>query len=638
MDILWGEGGFTAMPYQPREMNLADYNAYGGSMPAFLDYSGCAWWEYVWYCSPMDAGNYDLVRNYLDYTVGPVMTDPWKTQGQTVLHNAPQNVPYNALVDHQRYGGYLSSLSLLLSTLRQDSHPGSAQQHEVIHATTSGRLLHEASTVFCTDTSEALILGTEVPQYVFDGEPTHTGSFGKPDFATANSSNNRRDLVSVVQAIPDYINGLGGACAWDHYMRTNRLRTWYDTDAWFGWVGDSLVLSYGGITQINHSNGQYSKIHFNVDYTWHFELRVLDYAVAPLYGTWRTERALQAGTVTREQSNAFIKANYTPSGTGWWSNRNYTLTLPLGVAVVSKLAGDQPQDQAVSAFTAMASSLDQYLEHRSKTYFNAAVRSSSEAVDEFRSFMATNYLESLTEIRELLALFPDLEPIERFLEIIPAGKYLEAGFRLVDFAARTYLLAKFGLLPFITDIEQFATKYDRIAAILQQRLGSGHDARGKFSYTFEPDTALKDFQLVCRSKVRIRIPPGSVSASLLPLSVAGLEPSLAQLWDIVPFSFAIDWFTNLGDKLELVDNAVFMSTAIVDYTVHSYTMYRDLTDDDLVGTGLTTQGLCQYKHYWRTTSRYNPNVMRNYTYDWWADGSVPADLAGSLVWVLIRPD
>jgi hypothetical protein len=49
--------------------------------------------------------------------------------------------------------------------------------------------------------------------------------------------------------------------------------------------------------------------------------------------------------------------------------------------------------------------------------------------------------------------------------------------------------------------------------------------------------------------------------------------NLANLWDVIPFSFMIDWFTNLGDFLGRLDNQIGINAAHYEFDV-SITSYR----------------------------------------------------------------
>lgn len=73
----------------------------------------------------------------------------------------------------------------------------------------------------------------------------------------------------------------------------------------------------------------------------------------------------------------------------------------------------------------------------------------------------------------------------------------------------------------------------------------------------------------------------------------GLNPSLYNLWDLVPFSFIADWFVPIGDNLERLQNMMWTST--MPYDVQCLASQKDT---------VTVDGLeyCVYTRY-----RYSPS-------------------------------
>jgi hypothetical protein len=66
---------------------------------------------------------------------------------------------------------------------------------------------------------------------------------------------------------------------------------------------------------------------------------------------------------------------------------------------------------------------------------------------------------------------------------------------------------------------------------------------------------------------------------LIPARLLGIMPSIASSWDVMKFSFLVDWIANVGDKAHVLDNHVFalfcrisgsVSTISVDIPIHSH--------------------------------------------------------------------
>lgn len=58
---------------------------------------------------------------------------------------------------------------------------------------------------------------------------------------------------------------------------------------------------------------------------------------------------------------------------------------------------------------------------------------------------------------------------------------------------------------------------------------------------------------------------------------SGLFPSLSNAWDLVPFSFVVDWFTNAGNYLDAIDANTYWSLHVVPCVVYSQKQtFRDV--------------------------------------------------------------
>lgn len=67
--------------------------------------------------------------------------------------------------------------------------------------------------------------------------------------------------------------------------------------------------------------------------------------------------------------------------------------------------------------------------------------------------------------------------------------------------------------------------------------------------TYRDGLSLRGTDITC--KVNFKNPEIAQLRSLFDrLSAAGLAPDLYNLWDLVPYSFIVDWFTDIGDCLE----------------------------------------------------------------------------------------
>jgi len=49
----------------------------------------------------------------------------------------------------------------------------------------------------------------------------------------------------------------------------------------------------------------------------------------------------------------------------------------------------------------------------------------------------------------------------------------------------------------------------------------------------------------------------------------GLHPGLSQGWDLIPFSFVVDWFCSIGPNLDLVDDCLYKNRYGLEYILYS---------------------------------------------------------------------
>ncbi len=141
----------------------------------------------------------------------------------------------------------------------------------------------------------------------------------------------------------------------------------------------------------------------------------------------------------------------------------------------------------------------------------------------------------------------------------------------VHSAANLYLASHYGLRLTIQDTEAIAKAIDRIDAdALTQTVSAagsvtvslpGHP--GKSALCTRRLTAVVD-SLSAQQKPVVATANDAVDAFVAYLARIGYEadviPSLANLWDFIPYSFVVDWFLPIGDALEAAETRNYLST------------------------------------------------------------------------------
>jgi uncharacterized protein Usg len=265
-----------------------------------------------------------------------------------------------------------------------------------------------------------------------------------------------------------------------------------------------------------------------------------------------------------------------------------------------------------------------YISNNFEKLTGAAMVSTTDAVDGFNRVMENSILEDMADLLDISYI--DVSVGTDFLQLILSNYGLNGLLRIVDIAADTFLLIKFGLEPNIRDVQQFAQHWDEL---VNQRVVTGGTLYGKATHTFELNGI--PVTMVTRSEIRYQIPKGHWLITMFALKRFGIDPTLSNLYDFVPFGFAADWFLKIGDRLSYIDSSLFLAMGLVEYYVHSFSVYVDI--NDVPGF----EGIGQLTYYRREVSKFLPwgNPQTNNFFDWFGGTSVPNAIAAALLWNLL---
>jgi hypothetical protein len=206
--------------------------------------------------------------------------------------------------------------------------------------------------------------------------------------------------------------------------------------------------------------------------------------------------------------------------------------------------------------------------------------SSQDAIEEHFAFFESNHVEAIAELSEVLAPVDTVKLIRALPSKAVNGKTVVA-LALVNILADATLTYNLGIAPTISDAKDIAGN----AETFRSRVTSGavfkaNTLHGKYSCEVPAELigGLEGAYVVVRSTVRMKPMVDSLLPSVLPLKALGLLPSLSSLWDLFPGSFILDWWTDTGTALDIVDNTVIMLAMEVDYCVHSIKVMYPLPD------------------------------------------------------------
>jgi hypothetical protein len=268
--------------------------------------------------------------------------------------------------------------------------------------------------------------------------------------------------------------------------------------------------------------------------------------------------------------------------------------------------------------------------------------SSKDAIDTHLARLETNNLENLSALSEVSDL---IEPVKGFISLVKEirqGDVLGTLLAALDLLTSAKLVYEYGISPTRADAEEIATKalpiFNRVRSF---NYFQDQTLYGKFSYDIPNDfiPGFPECHLTARSKIVGHLDPNSYLAALLPVRSFGLLPSLSAMWDLVPWSFAVDWFANIGDRLSDVDTSAEMLAFNIKYSTHTIMVEHGFEEQILRDNGvypLSSSDDIKLTYYVRSVMQRIPSLTYS-KLDFREANGVPDWLtAFSLVFKLFR--
>jgi hypothetical protein len=189
-----------------------------------------------------------------------------------------------------------------------------------------------------------------------------------------------------------------------------------------------------------------------------------------------------------------------------------------------------------------------------------------------------------------------IRDLRRPSQLIPKLRNL----RKLKGLANNFLVVKYGILPTFSDIEEIIGAFKRLAPYVDS---NGFDT---FSAGFIDTLVVGELHHTLEQHIKLAIrSEDSVLISLIArLDTMGTLPTFENLWDLIPYSFVIDWFIDVGEYLERVDSNLRLSRFDVQYATMSR---RTTISGYLPGTvNAPVTGSVNWVHYHRWVSDQCP--------------------------------
>jgi len=183
---------------------------------------------------------------------------------------------------------------------------------------------------------------------------------------------------------------------------------------------------------------------------------------------------------------------------------------------------------------------------------------------------AVNLANCLGEYRQTAALFHDFAKI-----VTSRGKsllrkhpvHLRNKYGRYDYtksAAEAYLQWQYGIKPLALDlgtaVAEMTTKISKplyLEGVMRQRkvIDQGGFVSPSSSVLAVKADIQRKYEVHHRVQYRAYLNQGDVATSL---AKHGLFNPAALAWELTPFSFVVDWWTNIGDVLQSLDNLILL--------------------------------------------------------------------------------
>lgn len=165
--------------------------------------------------------------------------------------------------------------------------------------------------------------------------------------------------------------------------------------------------------------------------------------------------------------------------------------------------------------------------------------------------------------------------------------------------ANNLLTVEYGILPTVSDVKDIVGAMKSIVPYVD-RNGFDTYSASRFAYANGGTTT---YALEQHLKLAIGSEDNALEGLVTSLENIGVFPSLENIWDLVPYSFVVDWLIGVGDFLERVDTRLRLTRFNIKYVTMSY---KKIATSRLGSTSVPLAGEVSLVHYHRWVSDQCP--------------------------------
>lgn len=304
----------------------------------------------------------------------------------------------------------------------------------------------------------------------------------------------------------------------------------------------------------------------------------------------------------------YCKIRHTSQGySDWTSGHGFNFTDP-NLSGPDIIAAMHHYSTARGESSLISQNVRKYRPRTTYTYSPTAIRSTLDAYaieleDSYKLFPLpdSDYgciaMEAANKVnKNQVNMFAFLRDMRHPTEMIPKLKNM---LKLKDWSDR-YLTVNYGILPTVSDIQAIVRAFRNVLPYI--------DKNGFETYSSMDSSSISTDNLLYELEQHIKLAIDDEDSELLHLArridSSGFLPSFQDIWDLVPYSFVIDWFVDVGGLLERIDTGLRISRLNIRYTTSS----RKASVTRVLPRTLTAQlyGSISVVHYRRWVSDQCP--------------------------------
>lgn len=188
--------------------------------------------------------------------------------------------------------------------------------------------------------------------------------------------------------------------------------------------------------------------------------------------------------------------------------------------------------------------------------------------------LQSNWIENLSQVKGTASA---IRPLVNAWKAVKTGNIMAGKRALID----AYLTYMYVVSPGVRDYNDVTKNLGKVSRNITSKRFSSERRRGKMVKTVPTCDVLAELAYYCTLNLRLKDNP--IASLGNALERLGLNPSAANIWDLIPFSFVVDWFVHIGPILSRLDayenNALLRD---VESRVETFKVLWPLTKSQLI--------------------------------------------------------